>query len=472
MTLSIPFSNTYGTLPDRFFTRQPASPVAAPRLIAFNHALAAELGITPGSDDELARIFSGNALPEGADPMAQAYAGHQFGGFSPQLGDGRALLLGEVKTPAGARRDLQLKGSGRTPYSRNGDGRAWLGPVLREYVLSESMHALGIPTTRALAAVETGERVQRETVLPGAVLTRVAASHIRVGTFQYFAARNDLDALRALFEYTRQRHYPDAETPAQLLSDVINAQAKLVAAWASIGFIHGVMNTDNTTLSGETIDYGPCAFIDEYHPQTVFSSIDRHGRYSYDNQPKIIVWNMAQLATSLVPLCDDRDKAVEEFTTLVHAMPDVIAQEWRARFGAKLGLSNPTDADDGLIDGLLDLMAQDGADFTNTFRALGTAAARDHFTDREAFDNWEQRWRTRIASETDAAERMRLSNPYLIARNHRVEEMIQAAVAGDYAPFQRLMSVLAHPYGDQPDAADLTRPPSPHERVSQTFCGT
>ncbi|UYV38884.1 YdiU family protein [Rhodobacteraceae bacterium D3-12] len=474
MTLSIPFANTYASLPPRFYTRQSANPVAAPRLIAFNHALAEDLGITalPDSDDALASLFSGNTLPDGADPMAQVYAGHQFGGFNPQLGDGRALLLGDIKTPSGQQFDIQLKGSGRTPYSRNGDGRAWLGPVLREYVVSEAMHALGIPTTRALAAVETGERVQRERALPGAILTRVAASHIRVGTFQYFAARGDTDALRALFDYTKARHYPQAETPADLLSAVISNQARLVAAWASVGFIHGVMNTDNTTLSGETIDYGPCAFLDEYHPQTVFSSIDQFGRYAYDNQPKIIVWNMAQLATSLVPLCDDMDKAVTEFTALVHAMPDVITAEWRTRFAAKLGISTPTVDDDTLINDLLTLMATDGADFTNTFRALGTPTARDHFTNRAGFDAWESRWQSRIATEPDPQTLMRASNPYLIPRNHRVEEMIKAAVAGDYAPFKRLSSALATPFSDQAEAADLTRPPSPAERVSQTFCGT
>ncbi|MDQ2091287.1 protein adenylyltransferase SelO [Marimonas arenosa] len=472
MTLHIPFSNSYGTLPARFYTRQPATPVAEPRLIAFNDALADLLGIDKGTPEELARVFAGNHVPPGADPLAQVYAGHQFGGFSPQLGDGRALLLGEVETQAG-RVDLQLKGAGRTPYSRGGDGRAWLGPVLREYVLSEAMHALGVPTTRALAAVTTGETVWRETGLPGAVLTRVAASHIRVGTFQFFAARGDIDGLRTLFDYTRARHYPQAETPAELLATVIDRQAKLVAQWMSFGFIHGVMNTDNTTLSGETIDYGPCAFIDDFHPDTVFSSIDRHGRYAWSNQPHVIVWNMAQLATALVPLCPDADAAVAEFTDLVHAMPARIETERLVRFGAKLGLSRPREADRVLIDELLDLMAQDGADFTNTFRALGTARARDQVTDRARFEAWEARWQARRATEPgDPATLMARSNPVIIPRNHRVEEMIGAAVAGDFAPFERLLKVLARPHDDQPEAADLTRPPEPHERVRQTFCGT
>ncbi|WP_322865583.1 YdiU family protein [Aquicoccus sp. G2-2] len=471
MTISIPFSNSYGALPERFFTRQPATPVAAPDLIAFNGPLAETLGIKRGTDAEMAQIFAGNAVPEGADPLAQVYAGHQFGGFSPQLGDGRALLLGEVEA-GGKRYDIQLKGAGRTPYSRGGDGRAWLGPVLREYVVSEAMAALGVPTTRALAAVTTGEQVYRETALPGAVLARVARSHVRVGTFQFFAARGDAEALQALFDYTSARHYPQAQTPAQLLDAVIGRQAALIAAWLSFGFIHGVMNTDNTTLSGETIDYGPCAFIDQYHPHTVFSSIDSFGRYAYDNQAKIIVWNMAQLASCLVPLCPDTDRAVEEFTAMINAMPARIEAEWLRRFGAKLGLSQPQEADRALIEGLLALMAADGADFTNTFRGLADGTARDEFTDRDAFDDWHRIWQDRVAVEPDAQAVMARANPAFIARNHRVEQMIEAAVAGDYAPFERLNAVLAKPFDAQPEAAELTRPPLPHERVQQTFCGT
>ncbi len=472
MTLHIPFTNSYGTLPPRFFTRQPATPVAAPQLIAFNGPLARDLGISCAPDDDLARVFSGNEIPQGADPMAQAYAGHQFGGFSPQLGDGRALLLGEVQDSSGKRFDIQLKGSGRTPYSRGGDGRAWLGPVLREYVVSEAMAALNIPTTRALAAVSTGEHLIRETELPGAILTRVASSHIRVGTFEYFAARGDREALQALFDYTRARHYPTAETPTDLLSGVIDRLAALVADWSAVGFIHGVMNTDNTTLSGETIDYGPCAFIDHYHPQTVFSSIDQFGRYAYDNQTKIIVWNMVQLANALVPLCDDTEKAVEEFTALIQAMPARIEAEWLARFAAKIGITTARDGDTALITDLLDLMAADGADFTNTFRALDTAKARDQFSDRAAFDSWNARWQSRLKDEPDPENLMRATNPFVIPRNHRIEAMIEAAVAGDFAQFHRLNAVLAKPFEDQPDAQDLTRPPEPHERVENTFCGT
>ncbi|MDX5401865.1 MAG: YdiU family protein [Rhodobacterales bacterium] len=472
MTLHIPFDNSYATLPPRFYTRQVAQPVKAPRLIAFNAALAESLGITPGDPAEMAAVFAGNAVPEGAAPLAQVYAGHQFGGFSPQLGDGRALLLGEVVDRNGQRRDIQLKGSGQTPYSRMGDGRAWLGPVLREYLLSEAMHALGVPTTRALAAALTGETVYREAALPGAVLTRVASSHIRVGTFQYFAARRDLEGLQALYEHTRARHYPDAASPAEMLEGVIAAQARLVAKWLSIGFIHGVMNTDNTSLSGETIDYGPAAYMDTYHPVTVYSSIDAHGRYAYDNQANVIVWNMAQLATALVPLMPDTDAAIAQFTAAVHAMPALIEAERLAAFRAKLGLTGDDLADAALIGDLLALMQAGQADFTNTFRALAHGNARDQFTDREAYDAWHARWTARLRDEDGAEARMLAANPAYIPRNHRVEAMIQAAVAGDMAPFERLLQVLSDPFCEQAGAEDLTRPPLVHEVVAQTFCGT
>ncbi|PKQ10968.1 MAG: YdiU family protein [Alphaproteobacteria bacterium HGW-Alphaproteobacteria-1] len=473
MPLAIPFDNSYARLPAAFHTRQAAAEVRAPRLIRFNAPLAEELGITIGDDDTLARVFSGNETPEGADPLAQVYAGHQFGGFSPQLGDGRALLLGEVVDSAGQRRDIQLKGSGPTPYSRMGDGRAWLGPVLREYVVSEAMHALGIPTTRALAAVATGEQVWREAgALPGAVLTRVAASHIRVGTFQYFAARRDLGSLRALYDYTLARHYPHVEDPAHLLSEVIGRQASLVARWLSVGFIHGVMNTDNTAISGETIDYGPCAFMDTYHPQTVYSSIDAHGRYAYDNQAHVIVWNMAQFATALVPLMPDADAAVEEFTALVHAMPDRIEAEWRRAFGRKIGIAEPGPEAAALVGDLLARMAEGRADFTNTFRALVEGSARDQFLDPMAFDAWETGWRARLAREADPTAVMRAANPAFIPRNHRIEQMIEAGISGDFKPLERLLDVLSRPFEDQPDAADLRRPPVPSEVVQHTFCGT
>ncbi len=473
MTLQIAFDNSYAQLPPRFYTRISPVPVKAPQLIRFNDDLAQALGLPRGSDEELAQIFSGNRPPEGAALLAQVYAGHQFGGFSPQLGDGRANLLGEVIAADGTRRDIQLKGSGPTPYSRMGDGRAWLGPVLREYVVSEAMHALGIPTSRALAAVATGEPVYRETGrLPGAILARVAASHIRVGTFQFFAARGDVAGLRALFDHTVQRHYPDVESPAELLDAVIERQARLVAQWMAVGFIHGVMNTDNTTLSGETIDYGPCAFMDSYHPDTVFSSIDAHGRYAFSNQPNVIVWNMAQLATALVPLMPDQEAAVEEFTRLVHGMPPRIQAHWLDLYGKKIGLAQAGPEDEALITDLLRRMAENRADFTNTFRALPEGRARDQFLDPAAFDAWEETWRPRLEAEDAPQARMRAANPAVIPRNHRVEQMIEAAVAGDMAPFERLLDVLARPYEDQPEAQDLTRPPEPSEVVQQTFCGT
>lgn len=473
MTLSIPFQNSFATLPDRFFARVLPTPVRDPRLIVFNRALAAELGITPGDDPEMAQVFAGNQIPSGAAPLAQAYAGHQFGGFSPQLGDGRAILLGEVIDHTDTRRDIQLKGAGPTPFSRRGDGRAWLGPVLREYLLSEYMHALGIPTTRALAAVTTGERIQRERGLPGAILTRVAASHIRIGTFQYFAARQDQEALRTLFTYTRDRHYPDAETPLDLLQAVIQRQVVLITKWLSVGFIHGVMNTDNMALSGETIDYGPAAFMDTYHPVTVYSSIDRQGRYAYDNQANILAWNMAQLATALIALEPDTEAAVAAYTAAINAMTAQIKTAWLIAFGRKIGLAQATPEDAPLITALLSAMAENQADFTNTFRALATGApARDQFTDPTAFDRWEPAWRSRLATESDPDTLMRATNPAFIPRNHRVEQMIQSAETGDFTPFHRLLSVLSHPYDDQPEAQDLTRPPLPAEIVHQTFCGT
>ena len=472
MTLTIPFDNSYARLPNSFYARQAPVPVRAPQLIAFNTQLAQILGITPGEVQEMAQIFAGNTLPEGAEPIAQLYSGHQFGTYNPQLGDGRAVLLGETVGTDGVRRDIQLKGSGPTPFSRRGDGRAWLGPVLREYVVSEAMHALGIPTTRALAAVETGEIVLREGTMPGAVLTRVARSHLRVGTFQVFAARGQTDSLRQLTDYAIQRHYPQADGPMGLLRAVVQAQAELIAAWMSVGFIHGVMNTDNCSIAGETIDYGPCAFMDSYHPNTVYSSIDRMGRYAYSNQPDIAVWNMAQLATALIQQYDDKDAAVEEATQIVHAMPDLLQAEWLRRFRAKIGLGAEEEGDQALISDLMVRMAQNQADFTNTFRALGGDAARDQFTDPTAFEQWAEGWRARLTREAAPQDVMAAANPAFIPRNHRVEQMIQAAVQGDYTLFQYLDTVLCRPYDDQPDAIDLTRPPAEGEAVQATFCGT
>ena len=472
MTLNIPFDNTYVTLPQTLFAPLSPTPVRAPRLLAFNHHLADELGLTGHDDDlELAQVFAGNQLPKGAAPLAQLYAGHQFGHWNPQLGDGRAILLGEVSTPSG-RFDIQLKGSGRTPYSRNGDGRAWLGPVLREYVVSEAMHALGAPTTRALAAVATGEDVLRDGPLPGGVITRVASSHIRVGTFQVLAARQDQVGLQALFEHAVDRHYPDATTPLDFLNAVIARQAELVAQWMSVGFIHGVMNTDNCAISGETIDYGPCAFLDDYHPETVFSSIDRHGRYGFANQADVIVWNMAQLATALAPLVPDTDQAIQEFTQAVHAMPNKIRKAWNARFCAKIGISQERDGDHALITRLLSIMADQGADFTNTFLALAQEETPPDLTDSPSYQDWTRDWRARLAAASDPQALMQAVNPAIIPRNHQVEAMIKAAVAGDMAPFERLHAALATPFEVTDANLGLTQPPAPHERVHQTFCGT
>ncbi|MEK0163095.1 YdiU family protein [Phaeobacter sp. A36a-5a] len=479
MTLHIPFDNTYAALPPLFYSKQAPVPVKAPELIAYNGALGAELGIRAGDRAELAEIFAGNRVPDGADPLAQLYAGHQFGTYNPQLGDGRAILLGEAVGVDGERRDIQLKGSGRTPYSRGGDGRAWLGPVLREYVVSEAMHALGIPTTRALAAVATGELVWREQGgLPGAVLTRVAASHLRVGSFQIFAARGEQAALRQLTDYAIQRHYPEAKGPMGLLRAVRDRQSELIAAWMSVGFIHGVMNTDNSSISGETIDYGPCAFLDVYHPSTVFSSIDRMGRYAYSNQPDIAVWNLAQLATALIQQAEDPQALVEEATEIVHAMPARTEAAWLRRFGAKIGIAEATPDDMALITDLMQRMAAGQADFTNTFRALGDAVApdsgkvRDEFLEPEAFDGWAMDWRARLAQEADPAAVMAAANLVYIPRNHRIEAMISAAVAGDFGPFERLNTVLADPYTVQAGAEDLRRPPAASEVVKATFCGT
>ena len=470
--MTIRFDNSFAALPPAFYTAQAPVPVKAPQLVAWNDDLAAILRIAKDDLPDAAAVFAGNAVPEGAAPLAQLYAGHQFGNWNPQLGDGRAILLGEVIGTDGQRRDIQLKGSGRTPYSRGGDGRAWLGPVLREYVVSEAMHALGVPTTRALAAVTTGEVVLRERPLPGAVLTRVAASHLRVGTFQVFAARGQIADLKRLTDYAIARHYPDVLGPMGLLTAVRDAQARLVAQWMSLGFIHGVMNTDNCAISGETIDYGPCAFMDAYHPNTVYSSIDQFGRYAYANQPDIVVWNLAQLATALIQQMDDREAAVEEATAIVHAMPDLIRADWLTRFRAKIGLATAQEGDEALIGDLLARMAANQADFTNTFRALAGSSPRDQFTDPAAFDAWAEGWQARLAAEADPQAVMRAANPAFIPRNHRVEAMIEAAVQGDYAPFHRLNRVLSRPFDDQPEAEDLTHPPLPDEVVQATFCGT
>jgi uncharacterized protein YdiU (UPF0061 family) len=492
MTVHFPFQNTYAALPDGFFARVAPTPVAAPRLIKLNRPLAVRLGLDPDllESPEGAEILAGKRLPDGAQPIAMAYAGHQFGHFVPQLGDGRAILLGEVIDIDGVRRDIQLKGSGPTPFSRRGDGRAALGPVLREYIVSEAMAALGIPTTRSLAVTVTGESVMRETVLPGAVLTRVASSHIRVGTFQYFAARGDTEDVKRLADHAIARHYPQAaqaERPYHaLLEGVVTRQAELVARWLQVGFIHGVMNTDNTSISGETIDYGPCAFMDHYDPAAVFSSIDEQGRYAYANQPRIALWNLTRLAECLLPLfSDDKDKAIEEAQSVLAEFPAKFTAAYHSGLSQKIGLFTARDGDEALVQDLLDAMAKNKADFTLTFRRLSAAAedaahdqdARTHFADPAAYDEWAARWRQRTAEEPQTpaqrAAMMRAVNPAFIPRNHRIEAVIQAAVArDDYAPFEELLAVLAKPYEEQPAFADYANPPEPHQRVLQTFCGT
>jgi protein adenylyltransferase len=492
MTVHFPFQNTYAALPDGFFARVAPTPVASPRLIKLNWPLAIHLGLDPErlESPEGAEILAGKRVPNGAEPIAMAYAGHQFGHFVPQLGDGRAILLGEVIDADGVRRDIQLKGSGPTPFSRRGDGRAALGPVLREYVVSEAMAALGIPTTRSLAAVVTGESVIRETALPGAVLTRVASSHIRVGTFQYFAARGDTEGVRRLADHVIARHYPEArdvERPYQaLLEGVIARQADLVARWLLVGFIHGVMNTDNTSISGETIDYGPCAFMDHYDPIAVFSSIDEQGRYAYANQPRIALWNLTRFAECLLPLFgDDKDKAIEQGQSILGEFAPRFTRAYRAGLRQKTGLLTERDDDEALVHDLLDAMAKGRADFTLTFRRLAEAALnaegdqnmRQLFADPAAYDEWAVRWRQRIETEDHTpAQRsaaMRAVNPAFIPRNHRIEAMIQAAVNhNDFAPFEALLTVLSKPYEDQPAWADYAEPPRADERVLQTFCGT
>jgi serine/tyrosine/threonine adenylyltransferase len=472
--------HTYAELPRLFHASATPTHVRQPRLVVFNRPLAAALGLDPDALDGArgAAIFAGNELPEGSRPIAQAYAGHQFGHFTA-LGDGRAILLGEQITPAGERFDVQLKGPGRTPYSTRGDGRAALGPMIREYIVSEAMHALGIPTTRSLAVAATGEPVHRETRLDGAVLTRVAASHIRVGTMQWAAAHRDIDALRALADYTRARHYPelaDASEPhLALLDAVLERQARLIAQWQLVGFVHGVMNTDNMALSGETIDYGPCAFMDRYDPATVFSSIDDGGRYAYGNQPPIAHWNLVRLAEAMLPLFDpDSDHAVERATAALDRFPTLFEQHWLDGMRAKLGLFTQEEGDRQLADDLLEWMHRRSADFTNTFVALTAGGVLGDARDAEG-EAWHQRWTARRTrqpqSAADGADLMRRHNPAFIPRNHLVEDAIRAATAGDLSPMERLLDVLARPYDHLRDLPMFRAADSP-ERPYRTFCGT
>jgi uncharacterized protein YdiU (UPF0061 family) len=496
------FDNSYARLPDRFYARVAPTKVGDPRVVRVNRPLAELLGASPDqlASSSGAALLVGNEIPPGAEPLALAYAGHQFGGFVPQLGDGRAILLGEVVGKDGQRRDIQLKGSGPTPFSRGGDGRATLGPMLREYLVSEAMAALGIPTTRALAVATTGEPVAREEVLPGAVLTRVAASHLRVGTFEFFAARGDRDALVALTSYALARHYPHAvgtgNDALALLECVIDAHATLVADWLGVGFIHGVMNTDNTALSGETLDYGPCAFLDEYDPSKRFSSIDHRGRYAFANQPRIAGWNMARLAETLLGLIsDDDDEAIRLATERLSRFSPAFEAAHLRVLRAKLGLAErkaeetiegiSDAADRALADDLLRRLADNRVDYTLFFRRLCAAAADPSadaailplFPAPAAFTTWSEAWRRRIALEPRDPEAraasMKRANPAFIPRNHRIEEAIAAAVRhNDFQPFERLADVLARPYDDQPEVAYLADPPEPEERVERTFCGT
>jgi uncharacterized protein YdiU (UPF0061 family) len=495
------FDNTYARLPARFYARVDPTPVAAPRLIKLNHALARELGLDPAALESPhgVEVLAGNRIAHGSEPIAIAYAGHQFGHFVPQLGDGRAILLGEVVAPNGRRFDIQIKGPGRTPFSRGGDGRAALGPVLREYILSEAMFALGVPTTRALAAVATGQPVHREGPLPGAVFTRVAASHLRVGTFQYFAARNDIEALRTLAAYAIARHYPHAahaQYPVRALLDgVIARHAQLVAQWMLLGFIHGVMNTDNTSISGETIDYGPCAFMEAYHPATVFSSIDRQGRYCLSNQPHAAHWNLTRLAESLLPLLQQETGDPQAALDSAHEALAAFAPQYEAAYAAglrrKLGLLTQREGDPALANDLLDRVAANRADFTLTFHLLCDSAAnpaaakptpdariRALFADPTAFDTWAIRWRARLAAEDDAGaaariEMMRSANPAFIPRNHLVEAAINAAIdRQDFQLFEELLDVVTRPYEDRPALARFAQPARPEEAVTRTFCGT
>ncbi|MEH7096125.1 protein adenylyltransferase SelO [Neobacillus vireti] len=478
------FDNSYSRLPELFYTRQNPGPVNSPKLAILNQPLAEVLGLEISalqSENGIA-VFAGNKIPEGAEPLAQAYAGHQFGHFT-MLGDGRAVLLGEQITPKDERFDIQLKGSGRTPYSRGGDGRAALGPMLREYIISEAMHALGIPTTRSLAVVTTGETIIRETMLPGAVLTRVASSHIRVGTFQYAAGRGELDDLRALADYTIKRHYPHIKDAPNkyltLLQEVIKRQAALIAKWQLIGFIHGVMNTDNMAISGETIDYGPCAFMDQYDPATVFSSIDREGRYAYANQPYIGGWNLARFAETLLPLLDNnQEQALQLAQEYISGFTKLFQKNWLTGMRSKLGIFDEEEQDESLFEELLNLMHKYKADYTNTFLALTfDKYEKNELFGTVGFTQWKERWLERLERQKETKEEshqlMRSSNPAVIPRNHRVEEALEAAVNhDDFGVMNRLLAVLTNPYAHTPEQVEYGTLPEPSIRPYQTFCGT
>ncbi len=482
------FDNSYARLPEVLFAHCSPTPVADPRLLLLNGVLAAELGLDVAAlnSKDGAAVLSGNVLPEGAEPIAQAYAGHQFG-FPTMLGDGRAVLLGEQITASGQRRDIQLKGGGRTPFSRGGDGRAALAPMLREYLISEAMHALGIATTRSLAVLATGEPVYRESALPGAILVRTAASHLRVGTFQYAAGQDDKALLETLVDYALERHFPGlqdpdsqgADNPALALLDaVMERQVALVVSWMRVGFIHGVMNTDNVTLSGDTIDYGPCAFMDAYDPATVFSSIDHQGRYAYGNQPVIAQWNLARFAETLLPLIDaDKERAVALANQRIEDFATRYERQWLAMMRAKLGLFDEHPQDAALVTELLGWMQRRRMDYTNTFRDLIGGGRPAGVDGDDEFHDWQQRWRQRLTrqprTEADGYELMRRNNPAIIPRNHQVERVLQAAaVEGDRKPIAAFVEALAAPYRDRAADDPYRQPPNADEEVQQTFCGT
>lgn len=476
------FDNSYLNLPNLFYTIQNPTPVGSPKLIIMNHSLARDLGLNLEflQSDEGLSIFSGNQIPEGASPLAQAYAGHQFGHFT-MLGDGRAILLGEQIDPSGKRFDIQLKGSGRTPYSRGGDGRAALGPMLREYIISEAMFALGIPTTRSLAVVTTGEKVIRETLLTGAVLTRVASSHIRVGTFEYAARFGSIENLKILADYTMKRHFPnslsDENQYLSLLREIVKSQAELISKWQLVGFIHGVMNTDNVALSGETIDYGPCAFMDIYDPATVFSSIDTQGRYAYGNQPDIAVWNLSRLAETLVPLIHEEQKvAVELAKDAVSEFYDLYQKHWYQGMRAKLGLFNEEPEDEVLIENLMVMMQKFRADYTNTFRSLTLNKPEELiFNGVTQFIQWQEQWEKRLERQKESKELvnalMKRSNPAIIPRNHQVEAALEAADYNDYSKMEKLLELLADPYAYSKEQTEYASVPT-NSTCYRTFCGT
>ncbi|NRB43544.1 MAG: YdiU family protein [Verrucomicrobiales bacterium] len=477
------FDNTYIHLPKTFYTKLSPVPVPKPKMVIFNAPLATDIGldVSGRSSDAQAALFGGNNMPKGSEPLAQAYAGHQYGHFT-MLGDGRAIVWGEQITPSGQRLDIQFKGSGPTPYSRGGDGRAALGPMLREYIISEAMHALNIPTTRSLAVVTNGEKVYRETGLPGAILTRIASSHIRVGTFQYAAFQQDIEIIQTLVDYTIERHYPeikeDHNKPLSLLKSVIEKQAELITHWMRVGFIHGIMNTDNMTLSGETIDYGPCAFMDAYDPGTVFSSIDHTGRYAYANQPAMAQWNLARLAETMLPLFDDEtEKATDMAEEAVNGFGAVYKERSLSMLRAKLGLFGARVEDENLITDLLDWMQRQDADYTNTFRDLTKEALpKGEPYDDETFKEWYTRWQARLAKNMEplkfSLSLMRANNPAVIPRNHKVEQVLEAATNGDLQPLKDLLATLQEPYKTRSDLNPYQSPPKPEERVHQTFCGT